>query len=170
MALKTTVRLGSRIFQQGALRQELTEVVSRTALEVEADVKLRIKQGAKSGRTYRRASIKRVVGEKKAREFKQMGLRRARGANAAQFVVGYRIHRASAAGESPADDTGHLANSIRATPARIEGQQVRADVTAGAFYARRLEDELNRPFFKPAVEKARPQFVADVNDAVRRLS
>jgi hypothetical protein len=168
MATKITVNLSSPIFQPGALRQKLTEVVNRTAQSLEGDAKLRVKLGSKTGRTYRRKSIKKVVGAKRAAEFGQLGLRQSR-IKPGAFVTGYFFHRASAPGESPADDTGFLANSIRATPAQVDANGVRAAVAVGAKYGRRLEEEMNRPYLRPAIEKARPQFLADVIQAVEEL-
>ncbi|MBA3243023.1 MAG: hypothetical protein H0T60_17525 [Acidobacteria bacterium] len=168
MAIKVTARLNSRVFQAGALTQALKGVVSRTALEIEREAKLRVKSGPKTGRTYRRGSIKKAVGAKRAREFGQLGLRQSR-TKPGSFVTGYFFHRASAPGESPADDTGFLANSIRATPAKVDSGGVRAQVIVGARYGRRLEEEMNRPYLKPSVEKVRPRFVADVDATIGGL-
>ncbi len=169
MAIKVTVNLHSPIFQAGALTRKLTEVVDRTAKSVEGGVKLRIKQGAKTGRLYRRASIKKAVGAQRAAEFGRLGLRRSR-IKPGAFVTGYEIHRASAPGESPADDTGFLANSIQATPAQVDETGVRAAVRVGAKYGRRLEKKLNRPYLRPVIEQARPQFIAEVKQAVKELT
>jgi hypothetical protein len=168
MAIKTSIKLQSRLLQSGALVATLKGVVSRTALGIEREAKLRVKGGAKTGRVYRRSSIKKVVGAKRAGEFGQLGLRQSR-IKPGAFVVGYNIHRASAPGESPADDTGFLANSIRATTARVVRGGVRAEVRVGASYGRRLEEEMNRPYLKPAVEKERPRFVAEVSAAIGGL-
>jgi hypothetical protein len=169
MSYKVTVKLESKIFQSGTLRRELMDAVLRAAFAVEAGAKLRIKQGAKTGRTYRRGSIKRRVGEKRAREFREMGLRQSR-TKPGSFVVGYRIHRASAPGESPASDSGHLANSIRTRPPKPGGNRIKAEVVVGAIYGRRLEEGggriAARPYLAPAVEEVRPQFLADVSSAI----
>lgn len=148
-----------------------------TALAVEADAKLRIKQGPKTGRTYRRKlatggveTIRRAGrGRAEKEELRRLGFRRGRGANANTFVVGYGIHRASAPGESPASHTGGLANSIQATPAVDDGTSIRASVSVGALYGRILEETLNRPFMRPSAEKARPRFVAAVEAAIREM-
>lgn len=168
MALKTTVKLKSRIFLSGELQQKLTEVVKRNALAVEAEAKLRIKQGSKTGRTYRRRSIKRSVGAKRAAEFQAIGLRRSR-LKPGSFVIGYSLHRASAPGESPADDTGNLANRITATEAVADEHSVRASVISGAAYGRLLEEEMNRPYLRPALEQVKPQFTREVKAAVAEL-
>ncbi|HKX32096.1 MAG TPA: hypothetical protein VJ302_30700 [Blastocatellia bacterium] len=58
-----------------------------------------------------------------------------------------RTHQASAPGEAPAVDTGFLSNSIKSTfPSPTLGV-----VTISADYAQILEEDLNRPFVKPAV-------------------
>jgi len=66
-----------------------------------------------------------------------------------------RTHRASAAGEAPATDTGRLAGSIKA---EISGKT--AEVVANAEYAPYLEFGTRtmepRPFMFPAMEKERP--------------
>lgn len=68
-----------------------------------------------------------------------------------------RTHRASAAGEAPATDTGRLANSIQAD---IQGKQ--ATVFTNLEYAPWLEFGTQkiepRPFMVPAMEKERPKF------------
>lgn len=68
-----------------------------------------------------------------------------------------RKHRASAAGEAPATDTGRLANSIQAD---IQGKQ--ATVYTTLEYAPWLEFGTQkiepRPFMVPAMEKERPKF------------
>ncbi len=181
MTLKVTVKLGSRIFQPGQLQQALQPVVSRNALAVEREAKLRILQGSKTGRTYRRRSIKLAVGAKRATEFKAMGLRRSRTSRASSFVVGYRLHRASAPGESPASDTGALALKIGATETVTDGDSVRASVISGAAYARALEEGATgagkskhgsiaaRPYLRPALVQVKPQFIADCEAAVKSL-
>lgn len=68
-----------------------------------------------------------------------------------------RTHRASAAGEAPATDTGRLANSIQAD---IQGKQ--ATVFTNLEYAPWLEFGTQkiepRPFMVPAMKKERPKF------------
>jgi phage gpG-like protein len=70
---------------------------------------------------------------------------------------GKRIHQASAPGESPAVDMGHLFNSI---------ETKRHDVTAAVFTNAEQAEVLElggryveaRPFMTPAVEEIRPKF------------
>jgi len=76
-----------------------------------------------------------------------------------------RTHRASAAGEAPATDTGRLANSI---VANIDGKT--AEVIADTEYAAWLEFGTQnmeaRPFMVPAMEKERPKFEERLNKVV----
>lgn len=68
-------------------------------------------------------------------------------------------HRASAAGEPPATDTGKLKSSIVA-----KEENLRATVEANTEYAKRLEygdtTMAARPFMHPAAEKQRPKIRA----------
>ena len=59
-----------------------------------------------------------------------------------------RTHRASAKGQAPATDTGRLVNSIEVD----EQIGLKARVIAGARYAGFLEEDLDRPYMKPAYE------------------
>lgn len=77
---------------------------------------------------------------------------------------GGRSHRASAPGEAPANDTGILANSIRA---REEGR-LTWRVSAGARYAAKLElggERLApRPFLAPSLAGVKDKFVAAIRE------
>jgi hypothetical protein len=65
------------------------------------------------------------------------------------YKRGNKTHQASARGEAPAIDTGFLANSIQTEfPNRTTGI-----VTVGAEYGRVLEEILDRPFVRPAIDK-----------------
>ncbi len=65
------------------------------------------------------------------------------------------IHRASAPGEAPANDTGRLASAFKASASPLS---LEASVTAGTAYAAHLEYGTTkmaaRPFLRPAAEKA----------------
>jgi hypothetical protein len=69
------------------------------------------------------------------------------------------LHRASAPGEAPGTDTGHLANSIGARMTR----RTEGEITVTADYAAVLElggaHLAPRPFFNPAVQAEWPEFV-----------
>lgn len=121
------------------------EVVARRAVgatikRIEARAKASL-SGPRSGLTYRRGAIR-------SRRKADRG-----------SVIGYKFHRASAPGEPPATDTGHLGNSIRS---RMTGK-TEGEVTVGAEYAAALElgsaHIAPRPFFGPAVKAEWPEFL-----------
>jgi phage gpG-like protein len=107
-----------------------SQLVRRTALEIEADIKTDM-AAAKHGRTYGRT----VRRDAQGRYVK-------RGTTA--------MHVASAAGEAPAVETGALANSITT---EMDGA-LAAEVGTPMEYAPVLEGELNRPAFGRAGRKA----------------
>ena len=78
----------------------------------------------------------------------------------------YGNHVASAPGESPAIDTGFLANSIQ-----VEADGLTASVGTNAEYAEHLEFGTSRmeprPFFGPAFEAERPVFEKALADALK---
>lgn len=82
----------------------------------------------------------------------------------------YGDHQASAPGEMPAVDTGALVNSIT-----TESDGTGAVVYTNMEYAAKLEygspvEHLEpRPFFGPAAEAVRADFVAAMQDLERRL-
>jgi hypothetical protein len=124
------------------LREGIAEATLAIALEIEANAKRRIVTGPKTGRLYGRG-----IGTTNRSRFR---------------AIGYRMHQASAAGQSPANETGGLANSIQA---RRLGERS-AEVTVGKEYGRVLEETRNRPFLQPAVEAAVERAPAIVRAAV----
>lgn len=93
------------------MRQEMTAelrgAVEGAALAVEKQMKELMQKPPKSGRLYRRSSIKRAATKGRL----AMGLRRTAG-NPKKVIVGANFHRASAPGEAPASDTGRLVASL----------------------------------------------------------
>lgn len=164
--VRVRVRLESGLFKQAAFRNSLRRVVTRSAFALEADAKIRIQQGPKTGRVYRRGSIEKVVG---ARTAKQLGLSRGGTTRSGRqrFVVGSKFHRASAPGQSPASDTTNLANSIVAKPAQSDARGTHSLVTVNANYGAILEHSggyiAKRPFIAPSIKKERPKFLAAVD-------
>ncbi len=75
-----------------------------------------------------------------------------------------RIHKASAKGQAPASDTGNLANSIRYK----ERAGLRADVEARANYSGFLEEDLERPFMQPALDKKEREINRLIERAIER--
>jgi HK97 gp10 family phage protein len=112
---------------------------------------------AASGERVRGEAIKSILeGGKSGRVYKR----------------GNIIHKASAQGEAPANDTGRLAGSISTYPNGTE-----QTVVAGrglAKYARLLEFGTSkmgeRPFLQPALEKSKAWIIKRLNDAVVRAA
>lgn len=88
------------------------------------------------------------------------------------YSVGGVDHQASAPGEMPAIDTGALASSIQT---EADGPNVWV-VYTGMDYAQSLEfgsvtqGILPRPYFVPATERERPNFIRALQDVEDRLT
>lgn len=165
MRIKTTVHLKSPLLQNpDSLRPALEKVVADKALEIERDIKEQMR-APKSGRTYRRGAITKRA----SKVTRGLGLReRTTKRGFQRAIVGNKFHRASAPGEAPATDQGAAINSILTKP-----KGLRATIT-GSDILRLLEDGAGklapRPLFRPALERARPGFVREVDETVRRLA
>jgi hypothetical protein len=96
--------------------------------------------GPKSGRTYRRTSIKSATSKRAQAAAAELG-----------FIVGYTFHRASAPGEAPARDGANLAATISQIEEREGGLTQIIPLTD---YALILEP--TRPFIKPATDFVLP--------------
>lgn len=90
-----------------------------------------------------------------------------------EYKRGTKTHRASAPGQSPAIDTGALANSILADTTKADSA-LYAEVTAGTEYAEPLELGTGRmaprPFMTPAAEAERPKLEKAAKSAVARAA
>lgn len=75
-----------------------------------------------------------------------------------------RFHQASAEGEAPATDTSNLVNS--GFTRRKSATRYQVGYTAQ--YARRLEEDMNRPFLKPVFERKKAQYIRIVRRIVKR--
>lgn len=165
MRLSTKIQFDSPLLRQPSrLRPALAKVVAEVAFEIERDVKERMR-APKSGRTYRRG----VLGQRVSAVTRGLGLReRTTRGPARQAIAGYRFHRASAPGEAPAVDQGLLISSINT---RVNG--LRATIGSSVGYAAALEfggrRVAARPAFKPALERARPNFERKVSQAIGGL-
>jgi len=77
-------------------------------------------------------------------------------------------HQASAAGETPASDTGRLVNSITTEINEVELAGV---INAGTAYAAALEfgtaKMAERPYMRPALAKHRESIEVDIAKAIR---
>lgn len=160
LTMRVTARteLQSPILQPGSLRSAVERIVAQTTLDYEAAVKEQMR-APKHGRTYRRGRITRADSSKLPK-----GLKRYQTAKGnTRAIVGYKLHRASAAGEAPAVDTGNLINSIQGKPEGLIGR-----VVVGALYGAILEYKKNRSVFEPTLERMRPGFIAAIDEEVSR--
>lgn len=132
---------------------ELKQALAEFGIQADKELKAIVQGTAQNIRTHAIKSILR--GTKSGIEYQKYSPR--------------RKHRASAAGEAPASDTGRLAGAIRAD---IEGRQ--AEVVADTEYAAWLEfgtQEIDpRPFMVPAMERERPKWEERLNGVVERAA
>lgn len=123
-------------------------VVERTAQGAVAHAKVSMAE-PKSGRTYPRGAVKRGRGERSR-------------------IVAHRFHRASAPGEAPAIDTGHLVNSFFTKKlsrlVRIIG--VNAEYAAALEFG--TERVAARPYLRPALNAVRSFFMRSMREIVRQ--
>ena len=144
--------------------------VDRARLAVETTAKKLIMKGPKTGYNYFRVfkngymiiinADETVWSEKKGEIEKVVAIYKSNGpANLSPY------HRASAPGESPATDTGTLANSIESKRYGLV-----AVVWTEKKYAKWLEFGTRkiapRPFFTPAVEQNREKYPTELGNAV----
>jgi hypothetical protein len=119
-----------------ALPRESDAIVQNAATALRGEIIIRIKQGPKTGRMYRR---------------------------------GRKYHRASSGGESPADDTGHLASTVQKRKIGL----ARAMVYVGSENGLTLEYGSvymeKRPFVRPAAKKIRPEMIEAFRNLEGRL-
>jgi hypothetical protein len=117
-----------------AVDKELSDHVNITSQKIRGEAIKLIQHGTKTGRVYKRGQKGRKRSDgNRDRRFKQQG-----------------DHRASAKGEAPATDTGHLVSKIFSS---FKG--MKAEVKSNAKYSNYLEITLERPFMIPAMESQR---------------
>ena len=163
--MKPTVKLEGLDELQDKLRllgieakREVDKAVQSTGLEIRGDIVKRIQKGPKTGAVYD-SVFARVNGR-----VVPIGPRT--GNNLSP------THQASAPGEAPATDTGRLASSILY---KREGQ-MSATVGSNVVYAAYLEFGAPRakieprPSWVPAVEAARPKYIARLEAALERAA
>ena len=163
--MKTTVKLEGLDELQDKLRllgieakREVDKAVQATGLEIRGDIVKRIQKGPKTGAVYD-SVFARVNGR-----VVPVGPRQGNNLSA--------THQASAPGEAPATDTGRLASSILY---KREGQ-MSATVGSNVVYAAYLEFGAPRakieprPSWVPAVEAARPKYIARLEAALERAA
>lgn len=165
MRLKATLHLNSpALLHPELLRSALERVVQETAHEVERDVKVQMRQ-PKHGRTYARGALTRRA----SKTTRGLGLRERTTAKGNRLaIVGYKLHRASAPGESPASDLGELIASLI-----VSGRGLKWTVGSPLEKAALLEGGTlriaARPAFGPAAERAQGALRVKVDTAVGSL-
>lgn len=139
-------------------RQALGKVVRNTAAKIELRAKLAIQTGPKTGRVYEKGE---TAVSFKTKAGKEVSFIARKGKKA-------KTHQASAPGEAPATDEGHLVNSIQT----VSHGELSSEVRVGADYGATLElgsedgKTAARPYLGPAVENVRPAFDRDVVKAL----
>jgi hypothetical protein len=161
---KLTWKLSSPIFDDPERRAKLSKVVKEAAIELRDDIVLNIQDGNQraAGITYRRGRITRAA----SKATKAIGLKHFTTASGKQkAITGYKFHRASAKGQSPAIDTGGLIGGISAQ----DLSELKSRVFSAKAYGAALDDPagLDRPFFHVRVEKFRQRFLEKVREALR---
>lgn len=164
MELSAKLTLTSPLLTQPtALRDGLAPVLRETTEKV-----IRLMQEAmrepKHGRNYRRGPL----AQRSRSVTRGLGVRAPKTKGGFQRApTGSGFHRASAAGEAPASDTGQASSSLVAT---IDGLQARIE---GSEVLRRLDEGTRRiaprPLVAPALERARPDFERKSDEAIKRL-
>lgn len=140
-----------------AVEKQARRVVAMTTRDIETHIKQGMR-GPKSGRSYRRGSIKRT-----GKAFAGKGLRTGTTSGGKKYyIVGAKVHRASAPGESPAIDLGHYVNSwfVRWTGRLKAIVATNAEQAAALEYGNPKRNLAPRPHLRPAVDAARDTFIA----------
>lgn len=173
--MKSSLKLNNPLWQTVKRRQILDKVVQQSGAELESLVKQKILTGPKSGKLYRRGAIKKKIAKRDLsfyRSDRRIFKRTFTSLYDEKTTVGYNVHRSSAAGQSPANDSGRLANSIRAK--KIGFMSVR--VATSVRYAAALDNGSSkrkiaaRPFFRVTAEEFKPQFKGNLREAIARNS
>lgn len=156
------------------LRRNVRNTVARSAIIVQREVKMELSKPG-TGRLYARnkgtramssaphgelttAQVTRLLAKENARVAKSA----LRGKNVKmRSLRALGVHRASAPGQPPAVDTGHLRRSIQVDVSRLREANPRARAGTNVKYAAGLEYGMRRvakrPYMRPAARKARPK-------------
>ena len=149
--------LDSGIFNSSLVEKTFGAVVTETAHIVRDAAITSIVSGTPGGNIHRRGITRNNLA----------GVSRNAGARSAGANGG--LHRASAPGQPPANETGYLISSIGV---RTAGR-LSAEVVAAAPYALALEYGTNRiaprPFLNPAAAATESQFIAKIENAINEL-
>ncbi len=165
--MKAQLTLNNPLWRTAARRLILDRAVQQSGAELESLIKQKVLSGTKSGKLYRRGAIKKQIANRDLKFFRsdrRIFRRTFTTLFAEKTTVGYKIHRASKKGESPAVDSGGLVNSIRAV--KIGYLSVR--VATSKRYAVRLDSKrgLDRPFFAVTAVEFKPKFKQNILEAI----
>ncbi len=146
------------------LRQSVRAATHLTAEDAKAEM-VSLMQMPKTGRTYRRGRI----GKRMSKTYRSAGLRSYTTAKGTQMaIVGYKFHRASAPGEAPAIDLGHLSNSLRVkyTGSMESAVYTNAEYAAALEFGRPERGLRARPYMRPAVKALQALFFRRISEAL----
>lgn len=165
--MKATLILKNPLWQTQERQKILDKAVQQSGAKLEAKIKQKILDGPKSGKLYRRGAIKKQIAKRDLafyRSNQRIFKRTFTSLYDEKTTVGYKIHRASRRGESPATDSGRLVNSIRARKLGVMSVLVATSVR----YAIYLDSKkyLDRPFFGGTAEEFRAEFIEDIRQAL----
>lgn len=141
--IKATANLRKQIWNTEVRKNSLNRALNNSAKKLENRIIDNIENTPKTGRLYRISpiTVRRTSANSRFRQPKGTSTR---------SIVGYRFHRASARGESPASRTKKLVHGIKV-------QRNARSITARSLakYSRFLDDPsiLGRPFFNTIVKE-----------------
>lgn len=173
--MKASLKLNNPLWQTNKRRAILDRVVNQSGAQLENLVKQKILTGPKSGKLYRLGAIKKQIARRDLSFFRsdrRVFRRTFTSLTNEKTTVGYKVHRASAPGQSPASDSGRLAGSVRAT--RLGFMSVK--VATSVRYAAVLDNGSSkrkiaaRPFFRVTVEEFKPLLKGNLQEAIAQNS
>lgn len=166
-----TVRFNAKAIED-RIRKNLRAIVAQAAIKLQAELKDKLSQPG-SGRFYARTERLRAIAGTHGRlsqeqvfdvlgkEDIRVGKRAAKGLSARhRNLRQLGVHQASAPGEPPAADTGHLRRSIAIDDTNLNSANPRVRVGTNLQYGAALEygdppKLLMRPWLRPTVRKMR---------------
>lgn len=128
----------------------MDKVNNKVALDVRNEA-VQSMRGPKSGRTYKLSAITRT-----GKAYADMGLKVGgyTSKGKAKYIVGYKIHRASAAGEAPAIPHGTLRDSIQVEFISKMHRRVGTNIKYGKHLELGTRKMAARPYLRPALDRA----------------
>lgn len=117
-------------------KKSVARALTKSAILVQSTARKKILEGPKTGRYYGKARYVRAA---------------ARGSKKPEVLS--KVHRASAPGEAPANDTGNLMRKIQIV--KVSDEEI--TIVSKAEYSKHLEfgtaEILPRPFMQPSLEE-----------------